>query len=77
MLVGVRDRALLSVMVYSFARVSAAVGIASSGLLPAKKDCGGSLRLHENCAASVHDVPANQKKYWPMPDQPRMLQSCR
>ena len=32
MLVGVRDRALLSVLVYSFARVSTAVGIASSGL---------------------------------------------
>ena len=34
-LVGLRDRALLSVMVYSFARVSAAVVDAAAGLLPA------------------------------------------
>ena len=34
-LVGLRDRALLSVLVYSFARVSAAVGDAAAGLLPA------------------------------------------
>ena len=33
--VGLRDRALLSVMVYSFARVSAAVGMRRQDLLPA------------------------------------------
>ena len=33
--VGLRDRALLSVLVYSFARVSAAVGMRRQGLLPA------------------------------------------
>ena len=52
MLVGVRDRALLSVLVYSFARVSAAVGIASSGLTSGR-GCWGCLRLHEKAASGT------------------------
>ena len=53
--VGLRDRALLSVMVYSFARVSAAVGMRRQDYF--RQEGRGWLRLHEK-GGTRHDVPA-------------------
>ena len=52
--VGLRDRALLSVMVYSFARVSAAVGMRRQDYF--RQGTRGWLRLHEK-GGKRHDVP--------------------
>ena len=63
-LAGLRDRALLSVMLYSFARVSAVfagergVGDEAAGLLRAGSR--GWLRLHEK-GGKRHDVPAHHR----------------
>ena len=54
--VGLRDRALLSVMVYSFARVSAAVGMRRQDYF--RQELRGWLRLHEK-GGKRHDVPAH------------------
>ena len=56
--VGLRDRALLSVMVYSFARVSAAVGMRRQDYF--RQGTRGWLRLHEK-GGKRHDVPAHQR----------------
>ena len=39
---GLRDRALLAVILYSFARVSAVVGMNVEGLLPARQTLVGT-----------------------------------
>ena len=52
--VGLRDRALLSVMVYSFARVSAAVGMRRQDYF--RQGTRGWLRLHEK--GGVEDAKA-------------------
>ena len=57
-LVGLRDRALLSVMVYSFARVSAAVGMRRQDYF--RQGTRGWLRLHEK-GGKRHDVPAHHR----------------
>ena len=57
-LVGLRDRALLSVMVYSFARVSAVVGMRRRDYF-LQGTCGW-LRLHEK-GGKRHDVPAHHR----------------
>ena len=57
-LVGLRDRALLSVMVYSFARVSAAVGMRRQDYF--RQGLRGWLRLHEK-GGRRHDVPAHHR----------------
>ena len=51
---GLRDRALLSVLVYSFARVSAAVGMRRQDYF--RQGLRGWLRLHEK-GGKRHDVP--------------------
>ena len=56
--VGLRDRALLSVMVYSFARVSAAVGMRRQDYF--RQGARGWLRLHEK-GGKRHDVPAHHR----------------
>jgi site-specific recombinase XerD len=57
-LVGLRDRALISVMVYSFARVSAAVGMNLEDLV---QTAGRSwLRLHEK-GGKVHEMPVHHR----------------
>ena len=56
--VGLRDRALLSVMVYSFARVSAAVGMRRQDYF--RQGLRGWLRLHEK-GGKRHDVPAHHR----------------
>ena len=56
--VGLRDRALLSVMVYSFARVSAAVGMRRQDYF--RQGVRGWLRLHEK-GGKRHDVPAHHR----------------
>ena len=56
--VGLRDRALLSVMVYSFARVSAAVGMRRQDYF--RQGTRGWLRLHEK-GGTRHDVPAHHR----------------
>ena len=56
-LVGLRDRALLSVMVYSFARVSAVVGMRRRDYF--LQGTRGWLRLHEG--GKRHDVPAHHR----------------
>ena len=68
-LVGLRDRALLSVMVYSFARVSAVVGMRRQDYF--LQGTWGWLRLHEK-GGKRHDVPARitgsrppSKRIWP------------
>lgn len=53
---GLRDRALLGVMVYSFSRVSAAVGMNVEDYYPQGKRYW--LRLHEK-GGKRHDVPAH------------------
>ena len=55
---GLRDRALLSVMVYSFARVSAAVGMRRQDYF--RQGVRGWLRLHEK-GGKRHDVPAHHR----------------
>ena len=57
-LVGLRDRALLSVMVYSFARVSAVVGMRRQDYFV--EGTRGWLRLHEK-GGKRHDVPAHHR----------------
>ena len=57
-LVGLRDRALLSVMVFSFARVSAAVGMRLQDYF--RQGVRGWLRLHEK-GGKRHDVPAHHR----------------
>ena len=57
-LVGLRDRALLSVLVYSFARVSAAVGMRRQDYF--RQGTRGWLRLHEK-GGKRHDVPAHYR----------------
>jgi integrase len=57
-LAGLRDRALIGVMVYSFARVGAVVGMNSEDYFPQGKRCW--LRLHEK-GGKLHDVPAHHK----------------
>ena len=57
-LVGLRDRALISVMVFSFARVSAVVGMQRQDYFP--QGPRGWLRLHEK-GAKRHDVPAHHR----------------
>ena len=57
-LVGLRDRALLSVMVYSFARVSAVVGMRRQDYFV--QGTRGWLRLHEK-GGKRHDVPAHHR----------------
>ena len=57
-LVGLRDRALLSVMVYSFARVSAVVGMRRQDYF--RQGVRGWLRLHEK-GGKQHDVPAHHR----------------
>ncbi len=57
-LVGLRDRALIAVMVYSFARVSAAVGMDIEDLV---QTAGRSwLRLHEK-GGKVHEMPVHHR----------------
>ncbi len=60
--VGLRDRALIGLMVYSFARVSAAVGMNVEDYYQQGKRCW--LRLHEK-GGKRHEVPAhhNAEKY--------------
>ena len=53
---GLRDLALLRVLVYSFARVSAAVGMRRQDYL--RQGTRGWLRLHEK-GGKRHDVPAH------------------
>ena len=57
-LVGQRDLALLSVMVYSFARVSAVVGMRRQDYL--RQGPRGWFRLHEK-GGKRHDVPAHHR----------------
>ena len=57
-LVGLRDLALLSVMVYSFARVSAVVGMRRQDYF--LQGTRGWLRLHEK-GGKRHDVPAHHR----------------
>ena len=57
-LVGLRDRALVSVMVFSFARVSAAVGMRRQDYF--RQCVRGWLRLHEK-GGKRHDVPAHHR----------------
>ena len=56
--VGLRDRALLSVLVYSFARVSTAVGMRSQDYF--RQDLRGWRRLHEK-GGKRRDVPAHHR----------------
>jgi integrase len=57
-LVGLRDRALIAVMIYSFARVSAAVGMNLEDLV---HTAGRSwLRLHEK-GGKVHEMPVHHR----------------
>ena len=55
-LVGLRDRALIAVMVYSFARVSAVVGMRVGDYYANGKR--GWIRLHEK-GGKFHEVPAH------------------
>ena len=55
-LVGLRDRALISVMIYAFARVSAVVGMKVRDYYPRGKRFW--LRLHEK-GGKFHEVPAH------------------
>ena len=54
-LAGLRDRALVSVMLYSFARVSAVIGRRRQDYF--RQERQGWLRLHEK-GGQRHDVPA-------------------
>jgi site-specific recombinase XerD len=55
---GLRDRALIGVMVYSFARVGAVVAMNTEDYFPQGKRCW--FRLHEK-GGKLHDVPAHHK----------------
>lgn len=55
-IIGLRDRALIGVMVYSFARISAAVGLRVEDYYSEKKRWW--LRLHEK-GGKRHEVPAH------------------
>ena len=57
-LIGLRDRALIALMVYSFARVSAVVGMNLDDYYQNGKRCW--LRLHEK-GGKFHEVPAHHK----------------
>ena len=57
-LAGLRDRALLSVMLYSFARVSAVLGMRRQDYFGQRSR--GWLRLHEK-GRKRHDVPAHHR----------------
>ena len=57
-LAGLRDRALLSVMLYSFARVSAVLGMRRQDYFG--QESRGWLRLHEK-GGKRHDVPAHHR----------------
>ena len=57
-LAGLRDRALVSVMLYSFARVSAVIGMRRQDYF--RQECQGWLRLHEK-GGQRHDVPAHHR----------------
>ena len=57
-LAGLRDRALLSVMLYSFARVSAVLGMRRQDYFG--QGSRGRLRLHEK-GGKRHDVPAHHR----------------
>lgn len=61
-IIGLRDRALISVMVYSFARVSAAVGMIVADYYPQGRRMW--FRLHEK-GGKRHEVPAhhNAERY--------------
>jgi integrase len=55
-LIGLRDRAIIAVMVYSFARVSAVVGMRVEDYYQNGKRCW--IRLHEK-GGKFHEVPAH------------------
>ena len=57
-LAGLRDRALVSVMLYSFARVSAVIGMRRQDYF--RQEWQGWLRLHEK-GGTRHDVPAHHR----------------
>ena len=57
-LAGRRDRALVSVMLYSFARVSAVIGMRRQDYF--RQERQGWLRLHEK-VGTRHDVPAHHR----------------
>ena len=57
-LAGLRDRALVSVMLYSFARVSAVIGMRRQDYF--RQESLGWLRLHEK-GGTRHDVPAHHR----------------
>ena len=57
-LAGLRDRALFSVMLYSFARVSAVLGMRRQDYF--QQGSRGWLRLHEK-GGKMHDVPAHHR----------------
>ena len=57
-LAGLRDRALVSVMLYSFARVSAVIGMRRPDYF--RQERQGWLRLHEK-GGQRHDVPAHHR----------------
>ena len=57
-LAGRRDRALVSVMLYSFARVSAVIGMRRQDYF--RQERQGWLRLHEK-GGKRHDVPAHHR----------------
>jgi integrase/recombinase XerD len=57
-IVGLRDRALIAVMVYSFARVSAVIGMNRDDYYPDGKRWW--FRLHEK-GGKFHEVPAHHK----------------
>ena len=57
-LAGLRDRALVSVMLYSFARVSAVIGMRRQDYF--RQECQWWLRLHEK-GGTRHDVPAHHR----------------
>ena len=57
-LAGLRDRALVSVMLYSFARVSAVIGMRRPDYF--RQERRGWLRLHEK-GGTRHDVPAHHR----------------
>ena len=57
-LAGLRDRALVSVMLYSFARVSAVIGMRRQDYF--WQESRGWLRLHEK-GGKRHDVPAHHR----------------
>ena len=57
-LAGLRDRALFSVMLYSFARVSAVLGMRRQDYF--EQGSRGWLRLHEK-GGKRHDVPAHHR----------------